>query len=421
MGVMRFIADFHLHSRYSRATSQNMHLESLNTWAKFKGVKLLGTGDFTHPTYFLKLKTKLEPLGNGLFVLKDDPGGTYFILTCEVSNIFGYKGKTRRIHNVIFAPSFEVVEKINARLRRLGKLSADGRPTFGFPAKDLVKLILDISSDCLIVPAHAWTPWYSVFGANSGFNSLEECFEEQTPFIFAIETGLSSDPQMNWRLSALDHITLISNSDAHSANRIGREANIFQCPMDYQVIIEGIRKKNLKRILATIEFFPQEGKYHYDGHRQCGIQFTPEETRKHKAICPVCGKRLTVGVMYRVEELADRPQRFVPHTAIPAIHLIPLEEIIASALGHGRDTVAVQKEYARIVEEGGSEFDILLERTPEELTEFAPPRILEGILRVRQEQIHITPGYDGVYGKIQIFPPEEEKSQEEDRQQLSLF
>lgn len=420
MVVMRFIADFHLHSKYSRATSQNMNLETLNAWAKLKGIKLLGTGDFTHPTYLLELKTKLESLGNGLFVLKDDTGGTYFILTCEVSNIFQYRGKTRRIHNIIFAPNLEVVEKINARLRKLGKLAADGRPTFGFPAKEMAKLVLDTSEDCLIVPAHAWTPWYSVFGANSGFDSLEECFEEQTPFISAIETGLSSDPQMNWRLSALDDITLISNSDAHSPNRIGREANIFQCPMDYETIIDGIRKKALKRIVATIEFFPQEGKYHYDGHRECGIRFSPEETRRHKTLCPVCGKRLTVGVMSRVEELADRPQGFIPHTAIPAIHLVPLEEIIAESLGHGRNTNAVRREYMRMVEMGGPEFEILLERSPEELTEFATPKILESILRVRQGQIHITPGYDGVYGKIQISPQSDE-GKKDHREQLSLF
>lgn len=417
---MRFIADFHLHSKYSRATSQNMNLETLNTWAKLKGIKLLGTGDFTHPTYLLELKTKLEPLGNGLFVLKGDPRGTYFILTCEVSNIFRHRGKTRKIHNIIFAPNLEVVEKIDARLRRLGNLAADGRPIFGFPAKEMAKLILDTSEDCLIVPAHAWTPWYSVFGANSGFDSLKECFEEQTPSISAIETGLSSDPQMNWRLSALDDITLISNSDAHSPNRIGREANIFQCPMDYKTIIDGIRKKALKRIVATIEFFPQEGKYHYDGHRECGIRFSPEETRRHKALCPVCGKRLTVGVMSRVEELADRPQEFVPSKVIPAIHLVPLEEIIAESLGHGRDTNAVRKEYMRMVEIGGSEFEILLERSPEELTEFATPKILESILRVREGQVQITPGYDGVYGKIQISPLSDE-GEEDHREQLSLF
>lgn len=417
---MKFIADFHLHSRYSRATSQNMDVETLNTWAKLKGIELLGTGDFTHPTYFLELKTKLDPLGNGLFVLKDDPKGTHFILTCEVSNIFGHRGKTRRIHNIIFAPSLEVVEKINASLRRQGKLSSDGRPTFGFPAKELVKLVMDISQDCLIVPAHAWTPWYSLFGANSGFDSVEECFEDQTPFIHAIETGLSSDPQMNWRLSSLDSITLISNSDAHSPGRIGREATVFQCPMDYQTIIEGVRNKGLKRILATIEFFPEEGKYHYDGHRQCGIRLSPEQTRKHNYICPVCRKKLTVGVMHRVDELADRPPGFVPHQAIPAIHLVPLEEIIAEALGHGKETEGVQREYARMVKKW-PEFDILLECAPGELAEYALPRVVEGIIRVREGQIHIMPGYDGEYGKIKIFASEEDRDATENKQQLSLF
>ncbi|RLB03830.1 MAG: DNA helicase UvrD, partial [Deltaproteobacteria bacterium] len=345
-----FIADLHVHSRYSRATSRDMDLETLARWGRWKGIQLLATGDFTHPLYFAEIKAKLEPAGEGIYHLKEGERWTKFILVTEVSNIFNQGGKGRRIHTLIFAPSIEVVEKINQTLRRLGKLGADGRPTFTFPVKDLVKMILDISENCLLVPAHAWTPWFSVFGANSGFDSLEECFEEEVKNIHAIETGLSSDPQMNWRLSALDGITLISNSDAHSPNKIGREANAFACPLQYYEITRVIKEKDPLGLLFTIEFFPEEGKYHYDGHRNCNILFSPKETKKHNYTCPVCGRRLTVGVMHRVEELADREEGFVPPKAIPAIHLIPLEEIIAEALGTGAATKGVEREYMRLVE-----------------------------------------------------------------------
>jgi uncharacterized protein (TIGR00375 family) len=404
---MKFIADLHLHSKYSRATSQEMEVKTLAQWAKRKGIKLLGTGDFTHPLYFLDLKSKLNPLGNGLFVLKEEPEETHFMLTVEVSNMYSQGGKSRRIHTLIFAPSFEVVEKINTRLSKYGKTGSDGRPIFGFSAKDLLKMILDLSSECLLIPAHAWTPWFSIFGANSGFDSIQECYEEESKNIRAIETGLSSDPEMNWRLSSLDDITLISNSDAHSPSKIGREANVFNCELSYRAITEAIRKKDPRRLLYTIEFFPEEGKYHYDGHRNCNILFSPQETRKHKNICPVCGKRLTVGVMNRVNELADRPEGFVSPKAIPALHTVPLDEIIADILGVGANASSVEKEYLRLVERGGSEFDILLELSPEQLSSFTPPNILEGILRVREGRLKITPGYDGVFGKIEILSPAE--------------
>ena len=416
---MRFIADFHLHSKYSRATSKDMEVETLGRWAKKKGISLLGTGDFTHPTYFAGLQAKLEPLGNGLFRLKKGDEGTRFILTTELSNIYSQGGKVRRIHSLIFAPSFKVVEALSARLSSLGKLSSDGRPIFSFSAKDLAKMILDISPECMVIPAHAWTPWFSVFGANSGFDSLEECFGEMTRHIYAIETGLSSDPEMNWRLSALDRITLISNSDAHSPNRLGREANAFDCPLDYKEIVEALRKKDRRKFLFTIEFFPEEGKYHYDGHRQCEIVFSPSETKVHHSLCPACKKKLTLGVMYRIEELADRPPGFIPKNAIPSIHLIPLEEIIAEALGFRMGAKAVEAEYERLIERGGSEFQILLDSSPEELASFVSPRILEGIVRMRQGKVSIVPGHDGVYGKINLFP--EEKEGEASKEQLKLF
>jgi uncharacterized protein (TIGR00375 family) len=318
---------------------------------------------------------------------------------------------------MIFAPDFRVVEKINSELSELGKLGSDGRPIFGFPAKELVEIITDVSDECFVVPAHAWTPWFSVFGANSGFDSIEECFEEQSKHIFCIETGLSSDPQMNWRWSALDKICLISNSDAHSPNRIGREANVFDCEMDYKEIIKAVKNKDKKKFLFTIEFFPEEGKYHFDGHRNCDVLFSPAESRKNKNICPVCGRKLTIGVMHRVETLADRPEGFVPENAIPCKHLIPLMEIIAEALGQGVETKGVENEYLRLVSTYGSEFRMLLDLPSEELEKSTPPKILEGINRVREENLHITPGHDGVYGKIQIFGEKEK----EETKQLGLF
>jgi uncharacterized protein (TIGR00375 family) len=420
---MKFIADLHLHSKYSRATSQEMEVKTLALWAKRKGIKLLGTGDFTHPLYFLDLKSKLNPLGNGLFVLKEEPDGTHFMLTAEVSNMYSQGGKSRRIHTLIFAPSFEVVEKINARLSKYGKTGSDGRPIFGFSAKDLLKMILDLSPECLLIPAHAWTPWFSIFGANSGFDSIQECYEEESKHIRAIETGLSSDPEMNWRLSALDDITLISNSDAHSPGKIGREANVFNCDLSYRAITEAIRRKDPRKILYTIEFFPEEGKYHYDGHRNCNILFSPQETRKHKSLCPVCGKRLTVGVMNRVDELADRPEGAVPPKAIPALRTVPLDEIIADIFGVGANASSVEKEYLRLVEKGGSEFEILLELSPEQLSSFTPPDMLEGILRVREGRLKITPGYDGVFGKVEILSPAErgKEALQAEPKQMGLF
>jgi len=416
---MRFIADFHIHSKFSRATSRDMEVETLARWAKKKGISLLGTGDFTHPTYFAELRSKLEPQGNGLFKLRKGEPSVQYILTTEVSNIYSQNGKVRRIHTLIFAPSFEVTEAISSRLGNLGKLSSDGRPIFTFTARELAKMILDISADCLIVPAHAWTPWFSIFGANSGFDSIEECFGELSPHIHAIETGLSSDPEMNWRLSALDTITLISNSDAHSPNRLGREANAFDAALDYHEIVQAIRNKDPKKLLFTIEFFPEEGKYHYDGHRQCGVIFSPSETKANQYLCPACRKKLTIGVMHRVEELADRREGFIPRNAIPSIHLIPLEEIIAGALGVRVGTKAVEAEYERLIERGGSEFRILLDATPDELASFVPPNILEGIVRMRQGKVSIIPGHDGVYGKINLFP--EKKGEELPKDQLKLF
>ena len=422
---MRIIADFHLHSAFSRATSREMHLPEIARWGRLKGLSLLGTGDFTHPAYFQEIRTQLEETGKGLLRLKggkaDDP---LFILTAETSHIFTQGGKGRRVHMMIFAPGMAAAEKINLRLGALGNVKSDGRPIFGFSAKDLVKVVLDIEPACLLVPAHVWTPWFSVFGSQSGFGSLEECFEEETAHIFAIETGLSSDPAMNWRWSALDNLTLISNSDAHSPTKIGREANIFETEFSYPAIIGAIKRKDPACFPATIEFFPEEGKYHYDGHRSCRVCFSPGQSRERNDCCPVCGKKIVIGVLHRVEELADRPPGFRPPGAISAIHLVPLEEIIAAGYGLGPGSKRVRREYLNLLERGGAELEILLDKSAAELTSFMDSRLVEGILRVRQGLVTVHPGYDGVYGRVNLFsenPTENQALSPPADRQLKLF
>jgi uncharacterized protein (TIGR00375 family) len=417
---MKIIADFHVHSAYSRATSKEMHLRNMAYWAGLKGINLLGTGDFTHPVYFEEIRSELEETGQGLLFLKGtDPPAVHFILTAETSHIYTQAGKGRRVHMMIFAPGLRPAEKINLYLGRIGNVHSDGRPIFGFSAKDLVKIVLDIDPDCLVVPAHVWTPWFSVFGSHSGFDSLEECFEEETINIKAIETGLSSDPAMNWRWSALDRLSLISNSDAHSPAKIGREANIFDCSFTFHDILSTIKNKDPNRFLATIEFFPEEGKYHFDGHRSCRISYAPGQTIKQNYLCPVCGKPLIVGVMHRVESLADRPPGFMPKGAISALHLVPLEEILAEVFGIGSQSRRIRKEYLRLIERGGPEFKILLDLPEEELGSFMEDRLVEGILRVRQERIRVVPGYDGVYGQVKIF--EKDVPAAKPSSQLTLF
>jgi len=407
---MKFIADFHLHSKYSRATSKDMDLDNLDKWAKIKGIKILGTGDFTHPEWFKNLKENLIPAETGLFKLKNSDSETRFILTSEISCIYTKGGKVRKIHVIIFSPSFEIVEKINTQLGWIGNLKSDGRPILGLDAKELAKIVLNSSQDCLVVPAHAWTPWFAIFGSKSGFDSIEECFDEYSKYIYALETGLSSDPLMNWRLSALDKVALISNSDAHSPQKIGREANVFDTEINYGDIVGAIKSKDPQKFLYTIEFFPEEGKYHFDGHRICGIKLSPQETKKYNGICPVCGKPLTIGVLNRVEELADREEGFKPEGALPFKSLVPLEEIIADVLSQGTGTKEVEKEYKNLIEKFGSEFNILLDVAREELGRITSPEIAEGIIRVREGKVTKDPGYDGVFGKIKIFSQEEEKT-----------
>lgn len=412
---MRIVADFHIHSRYSRATSSSLDLDQLARWARVKGIGLLGTGDATHPLWMTELKAKLKPTSGGLYEYQ----GVLFTLTAEVNANFFSGGTNHRIHNLLFLPSIEVAEKLNARLGHHGDLTSDGRPTLNLSARDLVKLSLEASPDILIVPAHAWTPHFSIFGANSGFDTVEECFQDQAKEIFCLETGLSSDPAMNWRLSQLDRYTLISNSDSHSASRIGREANVFDCEPRYPEILEILKTKDDKRFLYTIEFFPEEGKYHFDGHRNCKIRISPQEALERQNRCPSCGRKVTIGVMHRVEDLADRPADYRPAKKFPFKRLVPLDQIISEAIGVGVQSKAVETEYLNLVQKIGTEFAILVDLPEETLRKSVRPKIAEGILRVRRGEIEILPGYDGEYGEVKIFGKDEAKVIGE--KQMTLF
>ncbi len=412
---MEFIADFHIHSKYSRATSRNMDVKNLSEWAKLKGITLMGTGDFTHHLWLEELKNNLEDCANGLYKYN----GINFILTAEVSSIYSKGGRTYRIHNLIFAPSFKSVDLINERLGRIGNLASDGRPILGLDAAELARIVFDIDDNCMIVPGHIWTPWFSLFGSMSGFDRIEDCFEDQTPKIFALETGLSSDPAMNWRISALDKFTLISNSDSHSPQKIGREANVFNCELDYKTIREVLKTKDNKRFLYTIEFFPEEGKYHYDGHRLCGVRWSPKETKENNGRCTICKKPVTIGVVNRVEQLADRPEGFKPLNSIPFKNFIPLDEIIADVKGINKGSVAVERDYHSYLAKFGTEFDILMRAPKEALSKGLPPKVAEGVLRVREGRVNLKAGFDGEYGKISIFAEDEARNRNEE--QLKLF
>jgi uncharacterized protein (TIGR00375 family) len=412
-----FIADLHIHSKFSRATSLDMVIPRIAEYSKLKGITLMATGDFTHPEWLAMLKADLKPNGKGLFSYNE----TYFTLSTEVNNIYTRKGELRRVHNLIFAPSFEDVEKINGFLGRYGNLKADGRPILSLDSKDMLETILEISPDSYLVPSHIWTPWFSLFGANSGFDSIKDCFDTLADRVFALETGLSSDPAMNWRLSALDRYTLISNSDAHSPSRIGREANVFKSALDYFEIKDILRTRDNTRFLYTIEFFPEEGKYHFDGHRKCNIRLAPKESILNNDLCPVCGRRLTVGVLHRVESLADRDEGFVPPNNIPFKNLVPLEEIIAEALGVGRDTVGVKNKYLSLVKNLGGEFNVLLSVPIAEIERHSDRRIALGVEKVRKGDITVLPGYDGVFGTIHIFGEEPAVEQKKKEEQMGLF
>lgn len=408
---MQFIADLHIHSRYSRACSRDLTPENLCRWGQLKGINVIGTGDFTHPLWVEELQEKLEPADNNLLILKKGlwpdnvpqscRGEVNFLLSTEISCIYKKDGKTRKVHALVFVPDFASALRLNSALAKIGNIRSDGRPILGLDARILLEMVLDVSPTAMLVPAHAWTPHFSVFGAVSGFDSLEECFGDLTPHIYAIETGLSSDPAMNWRLSALDRITLISNSDAHSPAKLGREATIFDTEMSYNGIMEAI--KSGKGLSGTIEFFPEEGKYYSDGHRECGMRLTPQETVQHDYRCPSCGKKVTVGVLHRVGKLADRPEGFKPPGSPSYYSIIPLQEVIAETLKVGPASKRVQQMYLNMLEKLGNEFSILLKIPSSEIAAAASPQIADAIDRMRTGNIRIEPGYDGEFGTIRIF------------------
>ncbi|OGM91804.1 DNA helicase UvrD [Candidatus Wolfebacteria bacterium RIFCSPLOWO2_01_FULL_38_11] len=455
---MRFISDLHIHSHYSRATSPDMNIADLDHWADDKGIQVMGTGDFTHPLYFQEIKEKLEPAEPGLFQLKKEfkkktLKGTFadtrFLLSVEISGIYSKAGRVRRIHNLVFAPDFKTAEAINTHLSLVGNLKSDGRPILGLDAEKLAEIVFNINPEAVIIPAHAWTPWFAIFGSMSGFDSIEECFGKYSKNIFAIETGLSSDPEMNWRLSKLDNLALISNSDSHSLPKIGREANIFDTKLSYQGIFDAIKsgipnfRKNLKHktqniepnFVATIEFFPEEGKYHFDGHRNCGVVFSPQDSKKHKNICPKCGRPLTIGVVNRVDQLADRQIKIEKNgnyrsfnNFVPYYNLITLDGIISEALETSAISKKAKAEYENLIKTFGSELKILLETEISDLEKSAHPKIAEAIKLVRGGKVKIEPGFDGEYGKISIFGKTKEikkkspkKSGKEPETQAKLF
>jgi len=402
---MKIIADLHIHSKYSRATSSSMDLESLVKWAKIKGLNLLSTGDFTHPLWLAYLKENLIEFSPGIYQFKANPADVYFVLGTEISLIYSQKGKTRRIHNLIFAPSFKIVEKINQALSLRGaNLSSDGRPIIGLSSIQLCEILFEISPEIFIVPAHIWTPWFSLYGANSGFDSLQACFGEYSPLIKAIETGLSSNPQMNWRIRELDERAIISGSDAHSPSKLGREATVFELTrLNYQNLVRAMSQRNSGQLLYTIEFFPEEGKYHYTGHRNCGVVLSPQETQEKGYLCPHCGRPLTVGVMQRVEDLADpkRPENFVPPNTPSYQSTVPLEEIIASVLNQKKGSLKVQALYNRFISQFRNELNVLIDQSIEDLKQ-VDQEIALAIEKVRQGQVNVSPGYDGLFGQVSI-------------------
>ncbi|MCD4814137.1 endonuclease Q family protein [bacterium] len=412
-------ADLHIHSKYSRATSKQMEVSTLHYWGRRKGIQLLGTGDFTHPEYFNELKKSLEPDPSGFYRVKGQDDSVLFVPTAETSHMYKQDGKGRRVHMVMIARTFESVAEINRALASRGNVASDGRPIFGFSAKNLCKIVREIDPDTLMVPAHIWTPWFSVLGEKSGFDTLEACFEEELDFIAAIETGLSSDPEMNWRLSQLDRFAIISNSDAHSPARIGRECNAFSGPLTWTGLRETLLKNDHQRFKFTVEFFPEEGKYHWPGHSKCKQSVSPEDYVELNGICPICRKPLTHGVASRVEMLADRAEGYVRPNAVPSVHLVPLDEIIGEAKGKGRATKGVQAVWDRMVAGGSNELYVLMFMPEDQLRDLSDARVCEAIMRMRRGEVRAIAGYDGEYGRIKLF--EESPESKTDDLQLPLI
>jgi DNA helicase-2/ATP-dependent DNA helicase PcrA len=413
---MRLTADLHLHSHYSRATSQDLTLFHLAKWAQIKGVHIVGAGDIAHPGWLQELKEHLEPAEPGLFRLKPDlaravasevppacRGPVRFLLAGEISNIYKRRGKTRKIHHIVFAPDLDAVARLQARLERIGNIRSDGRPILGLPSHDLLETLLEVDGRCCLIPAHIWTPWFALLGSMSGYDSVEECFGDLTPHIFALETGLSSDPPMNWRVSGLDRYTLVSNSDAHSPPKLAREATLFDCELSYDALFDALHSGDPARFRGTIEFFPEEGKYHHDGHRKCGVNWKPAQTLAHSGLCSVCGKPVTVGVYQRVETLADQPEGRIKPNAHPYFSLIPLPEILGELHGVGAGSKVVGQAYDRLLASLGPELAILLDLSPEAIAAAGGERLAAGIGRMRRGEVTAIAGYDGEYGVVKLF------------------
>jgi uncharacterized protein (TIGR00375 family) len=426
---MEYIADLHIHSPYSRATSRQSTLSGLAAWARIKGIQVVGSGDFTHPGWLRRLKEELELAEPGLFKLRNEadvqsplPGVTpsnapvRFLLSAEVSSIYKRHGVTRKVHNLLYVPDFAAAERINVILAAIGNIESDGRPILGLDSHDLLEILLEQAPEGFLVPAHIWTPWFSLFGSRSGFDSMDECFGDLTPHVFALETGLSSDPAMNRMISALDRLALISNSDCHSPAKLGREANLFNTGLDFFSLRDAIRNNKRDTFRGTIEFFPEEGKYHADGHRDCRVCLDTGETRKLGFDCPICGKPLTVGVRHRVLDLADREEPLYPEGSPGFFNLIPLPEVLGEILGVGPNSKKVMRQYGRTISRFGSEFNLLLHTELEEISRQSP--ILgEAVGRIRRGQVVRKPGYDGEYGVIQVFA-EGELGKTADRERL---
>jgi uncharacterized protein (TIGR00375 family) len=415
---MEFIADFHIHSRFSRSCSKKLTLPNNYSWAQIKGIELLTTADFTYPAWFAEINEQLKETAEGIYELKEEfiknsefmapkscQNPVKFIFTTEVSLIYKKSGKVRKIHHVIMAPNLETAGKINKALDERGNIRSDGRPILGMDSKVLLELLLEISPQIQLIPAHIWTPHFSIFGSKSGFDTVEECFEELSSHIFSLETGLSSDPAMNYRVSKLDKYVLVSNSDAHSPQKFGREATIFDTEMTYPAILEALRNDH-KKVIGTIEFFPEEGKYHYDGLRNENLCLEPSETKKFKFISPETGKKITVGVLHRVDDLADSPLGRVPKEAPKVWHLIPLVEILSEIFGVKSPNNKVNDFYFKLISELGPEFYILKDCPVNDIKKI-DPRVAEAIDRMRNKKIIIQPGYDGEFGVIKLFKPEE--------------
>jgi len=405
----KFVADLHLHSSYSRATSPSLNFDTLSEWAKLKGIQLLASADFTHPVWWKKTRETLkESKNSNLYEYK----GVHFILGTEISSIYSQGGKLRRIHSLIYFPNFADVEKFNLELGKKTNLAADGRPITGLSAKQLLEIALEVNEKAIFIPAHAWTPWFSLYGSNSGFDSIEECFGDLAKYIYAIETGLSSDPAMNWRIAELDRRSIVSSSDAHSCQKLGREATIFDTDFNYEGILKALKNQ---KVAFTIEFFPEEGKYHFTGHRNCNVKQSPSDTAKDGIICSRCNKKLTIGVMQRIENLAEknRPENFVLKGHPGFKRMVPLLEILAESLGKPVASPAVLEEYRKLIKNFGSELSVLLKAPVNEIEKAASSRIAEGVDKVRRGDIVIEPGYDGVYGVVKIWNEKNVSSKKE--------